>query len=423
MSYGRAFIMKSTHAQEPAEARLRLLYVQPCTNFGGAERQASTSAPALARFGFDVTPLVGPGGAIVDWLRGNGVDDIIYTDGFPGNWPKPRGLSRLRLPLRYHRCLQQVSASIREAAVARRIQIIYAAMPFSWVAATPVARELGIPIVWRAGGCEVSGATKLVLRAWTRRFAPDLLVCSGEKVQETFGPLVHAPSVVVHNGVDTHMFFPRAGDGGRYRPPRAKVVVGFAGRLAEQKRPHDVIEMAARIAPDHPEVAFLVAGEGSRRPEYEALAHSLGVAHAVQFLGYVAEMRAFYASCDIVVLPSRSEGCPNVVLESMAMRRALVVSNAAGTQEVVTHEREGLIFPVGDVTAFAAAVRRLVEDPVLRAALMNQGHLRVTSAFNARTRARRLANVLRRSVARSVRSGNPQDALLSRPRAEEVVLT
>ncbi|HET6283294.1 MAG TPA: glycosyltransferase family 4 protein, partial [Polyangia bacterium] len=385
-----------------SQTPLRLLYVQPCTNFGGAERQASTSAPRLARFGFDVTPLVGPGGAIIDWLRENGVTDIIHIDSFPGNWPKPRGLSRLGLPSRYYRCLQQVSAAIRQAAVERRTQIIYAAMPFSWVAATPVARELGIPIVWRAGGCEASVAAKLALRAWTLRNAPDLLVCCGEKVQETFGPLVHAPSVVVHNGVDTQMFFPHAGDAGRYRPPGAKVVVGFAARLVEQKRPDDVIKMAARIAPDHPEVAFLVAGEGSRRPEYESLAHSLGVAHAVTFLGYVADMRAFYAACDIIVLPSRSEGCPNVVLESMAMRRAVVVSDAAGTQEVVAHEREGLIFPVSDITAFAASVRRLVEDPVLRAALMNQGYFRVTSAFNARTRARRLANVLRRSVARSV---------------------
>jgi glycosyltransferase involved in cell wall biosynthesis len=200
--------------------------------------------------------------------------------------------------------------------------------------------------------------------------------------------------------------------------------VGFAARLVEQKRPDDVIRMAARIAPDHPEVAFLVAGEGSRRLEYEALAHSLGVDHAVRFLGYVGDMRAFYASCDIVVLPSRSEGCPNVVLESMAMRRALVVSNAAGTQEVVTHEREGLIFPVGDITAFAAAVRRLVEDPVLRAALMNQGYFRVTSAFNARARARRLANVLRRSVVSSVRPrGNPQDITLPRSSTGEAVLT
>src|SRR6266404_1239955 len=132
MLYGRASIMKSMHAQDPVEVRLRLLYVQPCTNFGGAERQASTSAPRLARFGFDVTPLVGPGGAIIDWLHENGVDDIIHVGGFPGNWPKPHGLARLRLPSRYYRCLQEVSASIREATVARRIQIIYAAMPFSW---------------------------------------------------------------------------------------------------------------------------------------------------------------------------------------------------------------------------------------------------------------------------------------------------
>jgi hypothetical protein len=68
-------------------------------------------------------------------------------------------------------------------------------------------------------------------------------------------------------------------------------------------------------------------------------------------------------------------------------------------------------------------VRRLVEDPVLRAGLMNQGYLRVTSGYNARTRARRLANVLRRSVARSVGPNNQQDAILHGRRAQEVVLT
>ncbi len=77
-------------------------------------------------------------------------------------------------------------------------------------------------------------------------------------------------------------------------------------------------------------------------------------------------MRSFYAACDIVVLPSRSEGCPNVVLESMAMRRALVVSNAAGTREVVAHEREALVFPIGDIASLSDAVRRLIEQPELR---------------------------------------------------------
>ena len=178
-------------------------------------------------------------------------------------------------------------------------------------------------------------------------------------MQRTFGPHVPAPSVVVPNGVDTEQFHPLQGLP-RYRPAGASMVVGFSARLVPQKRPDDVIRAAAPIVRKHPNVTFLIAGEGSRRREYEALARHLGIERQVRFLGYVADMPAFYASCDIIVLPSRSEGFPNVVLEAMAMRRALIVSNTPGALEVVSDGREALVFPTGDVRALARAIDRLI---------------------------------------------------------------
>ena len=109
-------------------------------------------------------------------------------------------------------------------------------------------------------------------------------------------------------------------------------------------------------------------------------------------------MRAFYASVDIVVLPSRSEGCPNVVLESMAMRRALVVSDSAGTREVVTDGINGLVFPIGDVEALASALRRLLVNPVMCATLARHGYERAVGSFDAQVSAARLAGVLRRQL-------------------------
>jgi glycosyltransferase involved in cell wall biosynthesis len=234
-----------------------------------------------------------------------------------------------------------------------------------------------------------------VLSVWGALHPPDALICCGGAVRDTFAPLLRAPSVVVANGVDTERFHPDAGDARRYRPPGASLVIGFAGRLVPQKRPEDIIALAARMVSRHPEVRFLVAGEGSRRPDYEALLQRSNLASQVHFLGYVADMRSFYAACDIFVLPSRSEGCPNVVLESMAMRRALVVSSAAGTREVVTDGREALVFPVGDVAALAAALERLIEQPTLRQELVARAYDRVTTSFSTRVSARRLGEVLR----------------------------
>lgn len=377
---------------------MRLLYLQPSSTFGGAERQASIAVPLLTKLGFDVTTMVGPSTSGLDWLREYGVDDLVHTPDFPGGWRKPRGFERLALPGRYLRCVRRVAAQVHSVAIERGADIIFAAMAFSWVAATPVARQLGIPIVWRAGGTEGGFLERLALRAWAAFNPPDLLICCGEDVRRMFAPLIPAPAVVVPNGVDVERFDPQTDAPAWFRPPGAKVVIGFGARLAPQKRPEDVIRAAALLAPAYPEAAFIIAGEGSRRTDYEALARSLGVANAVRFVGYVPDMRSFYASVDIVVLPSRSEGCPNVVLESMAMRRALVVSDSAGSREVVTNGVNGLMFPVGDVGALANQLRRLLDDPVLRTTLARRGYERAVRSFGAQASATRLAGVLRRQL-------------------------
>jgi glycosyltransferase involved in cell wall biosynthesis len=225
--------------------------------------------------------------------------------------------------------------------------------------------------------------------------------------------------VVVPNGVDTDRFNPRAAAPAWYRPPDAQVVIGFGARLAPQKRPEDIIRAAAVLAPTHPDVAWLIAGEGSRRPEYEALAHQLGVGRVVRFVGYVPDMRSFYASVDIVVLPSRSEGCPNVVLESMAMRRALVVSDSAGSREVVTDGVNGILYPVGDVGALSAAVGRLLDNPGMRAQLARRGYELALRSFDAQASATRLAGVLRRIL----RPGSDASSVVPVPRLREAVRT
>jgi len=379
-----------------------MLYLQPCSSFGGAERQASTNVPNLRHSGFDVLPLVGPGDTVIDWLHETGVRKLVHSPDFPGGWPRPRGLEHLRTPLRYLRCVRRVEARIEELVREHAIDLIFAAMPFSWVAATPVARRLGIPIIWRAGGTEAGRLARVILSVWATWNPPDLLVCCGEAVHRMFSPLVRAPAVVVHNGVDTERFDPDAAGGtlggGRFRPAGARLVIGFAGRLVPQKRPEDVIRLAARVAPANPDVAFLIAGDGSRRPAYERQVRELGLEDRVRFLGYVPDMRSFYASCDVIVLPSRSEGCPNVVLESMAMRRALVVSSAAGTREVVTDESEALVFPIGDIDAFARAVTRVIDQPALRSALADRAHRRARAMFSTDASTRRLGNLLRAAM-------------------------
>ena len=167
--------------------------------------------------------------------------------------------------------------------------VILASLPFAWITGSLVARRAEIPIVWRAGGTYLHPAQQAILWLPTRFQRPDLLLCNGDAVRNTFGPLVPAPVEVIPNGVDQSVFRPGAGDPCRYRPRGCRYVVGCAMRLADSKRPQDFVALAARLRSRFPEVRFLLAGEGSRRSELEQMGRGL-CADNLEFLGFVADM-------------------------------------------------------------------------------------------------------------------------------------
>jgi glycosyltransferase involved in cell wall biosynthesis len=369
----------------------RLLYIQPSAFFGGAERQAATLLPRLVARGLNVTALVGPGPTVGGWLRAAGVRDVHESASFPPDWADARGLERLGRMRAFGLAAGHLGREVAELLRARQIDVVVAAMPFSWVAATPVCRAAGIPILWRAGGTELTWPQRLLLQLWARRHPPDLLVCNSEAVRRMFAPLIPAPTAIVRNGVDTELFRPGVGNRRRFRPLGAEAVIGFAGRLVPQKRPGDFLALAHAIASRHPQVCFLIAGEGSRRPAIEAEARRFGLGDRIHFLGLVQEMRDFYAACDLLVLPSRSEGCPNTVLEAMAMKVAVVASNTEATAEIIQPLRDGLLFPVGRIDRLVEAVDSLLGNPALRARLVDSAWRKVQGPLGAAASARALA--------------------------------
>jgi glycosyltransferase involved in cell wall biosynthesis len=376
-----------------APARAHVLYVQPSELFGGAERQVAAMLPQLQRQGVAVTALVGPGRTIVDWLRGAGVKDIVRSPAFPRDHSDARGFGWLARSQEFVARVAVVGREVEALIADRGIDAVVAGMAFSWVSATPAARRKRVPVIWRAGGMELSAIERLLLRLWARRNPPDALIANGEGVRAMFGPLIPAPAHVVRNGVDTTLFHPGAAPGA-FRRTDDQPVIGFAGRLVPQKRPQDFLAMAARVAARHPGIRFLVAGDGSRRPLYEKLAAKLGLAGRVDFLGMVQDVRTFYASCDLLVLPSRSEGSPNVVLEAMAMKLPVVASDSTATREVVTDLRDGFLFPVGDVARLTDVVELALGAPELRATLAARALRNIQGPLSAGASATALAGVL-----------------------------
>src|SRR5207248_7230096 len=87
-----------------------------------------------------------------------------------------------------------------------------------------------------------------------------------------------------------------------------------------------------------------------------------GIGQRIIFAGQVTDVRPFYAMSDAFVLPSHTEGSPNVLLEAMAARVPIVATAVGGVPEIVENEESALLVPANDPAALAAAIVRLLTD-------------------------------------------------------------
>lgn len=128
---------------------------------------------------------------------------------------------------------------------------------------------------------------------------------------------------------------------------------------------------------------LLVAGEGPERTRLEERARELGAACTVRFLGAREDKAELLEACDVFALASRSEGLGVAALEAMARARAVLATRVGGLAEAVVDGHTGLLVAPGDIEGLAHALRRLHDDPALRARLGAAGPRRVQESFAA----------------------------------------
>lgn len=147
------------------------------------------------------------------------------------------------------------------------------------------------------------------------------------------------------------------------------------GRLHEVKD-HAFLIRACRVLKDRGATFLcLIAGEGPERARLEALIHSLKLEGNVQLLGHVPCLRldSYYAISDVVVLTSRSEGIPLVLMEAMARSRIVLAPRITGIPELVIDGTTGFLYEAGSSENFVARIEmihclRSGLEPVRRAA-------------------------------------------------------
>lgn len=135
------------------------------------------------------------------------------------------------------------------------------------------------------------------------------------------------------------------------------------GRLSAEKAHIDLLEAFAEICPKTLEKLHLViVGEGPERGNLERRTRELGLQGQVSFVGLKSDVRPYYRVADISVLPSHTEGSPNVLLEAMAAGCPQVATRVGGVPDTVVHEESALLVNAGDRAALAANMLRLLTD-------------------------------------------------------------
>jgi starch synthase (maltosyl-transferring) len=313
---------------------------------GGAERAVVALATALDRRRWQPSVVCLDGqGALVGPLREAG----IATDCLGVDRRKPfQAVGRLAKAFRRTRP-ELVQSFLFHANVASRL-------------AAPIA---GRP--WVVGGLRVAEPRRSHL--WFDRLTIGLSVgsvCVSEGVlrfSRDHGRIGRERLTVIPNGVELTPF-DRAEAADRAAldiPPYATLAL-FVGRLDHQKGLAILMRAAAKVAKADPRFHLALAGDGPLRDEVRRITAAPPLAGRVHWLGRRDDVPALLKTTDLLVLPSLWEGMPNVVLEAMAARRAVVATAVEGSEDLVVPGETGWLVPTDDADALAAALIEAASD-------------------------------------------------------------
>lgn len=160
-----------------------------------------------------------------------------------------------------------------------------------------------------------------------------------------------------------------------------EVLIGCVANYQPVKRHDLLIDAFAAVRREGHKVRLLMVGEGPLRGELQRQIDSYGLQECAHLHGSVTDPRPLLGVFDLVVQTSRSEGLPNALLEAAAAARPIAATAAGGSGEIVIDGETGLLVPVNDVDAIAAAIRRMVTDPDLRRRLGLAARRRTETVF------------------------------------------
>jgi glycosyltransferase involved in cell wall biosynthesis len=357
--------------QPVASPPARLVFLLQDLTFGGTQRQTLELARRLnpARFQVEIWTLAA-GAGFAPLARRYGLSVINLGR---SNQVGPLALARLGSRLLH-----------RPPDVLLPLTVV----PNIW--GRVLGRAARVPLI--VGNCRGGGAPR---RQHERCLWPlaHHIVCNSQALKSVLTGSYGVPAArltIIANGVDTEYFQPAAAPANG--PPRLL----YIGRLVPDKDPDTLLQAFQLTIQAHPDAELWLVGEGPRRAALQELAARLSLSDRVRFIPPTGDLLPVLQQATLMVLSSRTEALPNVVLEAMAAGLPVVASRVGGVPELVEPGVTGWLVPPGDAPALAAALGQALADPEARQAMGRTARQRAVGDFSLETMAQQYESVLDR---------------------------
>ena len=352
---------------------------------GGSELEAQRVCEALIQRGHRVTVVCAGGEpmpAVRDWVDPKGVPVRIYAGGWQGATKNVVFAFRVACMLASQR---------------NNYDFVYFLMQGLHLAVgLPVARLLRKPIVMKIAGsgevarmnASVAGRAELkMLRRWAYRV---MILNEGMRDEAIAWGLPAAQLLWMPNPVDIRRFTPVAGAEklnlrARLGIPADSFVVLFVGRLAPEKSLPSLLQAFSLVKRKHPSAILALVGDGPLRESLAKQVESLGLTSSdIRFAGRVDpdDVCSWLKLSDAFALVSQSEGLPCSLIEAMSTALPSVVTDIPANKQLVENEKEGLVVPVGNANAIAAALEWLIQNPEPRSAMGRLARGKISETYS-----------------------------------------
>ena len=342
-----------------APDKINILHLNASNFYGGPEKQIIEHLDRLDKKRFQ--------GTVVSFQKGEEVGEIIKEahkkeiPGFSIPSKKPLDLSALSV--------------LRKILVDADIELLCTHGFKSTVIGWLVAHQMEIPVIAFSRGYTKENFKVSVYEWLERRILNKVdAIISVSEAQRIKLKKLHVekePHWVVRNAVSTKTsnftgenFKQKFCD--MFEIPQEAMLIVTAGRLSPEKGHADLLKAIAQLPTDNLSLCFIIAGDGVYRQKLELQAYELGIAERCRFIGVWREMDQLYKIMDFLVLPSLTEGLPNVILEAFSHKKTVLATAVGGVPEVVKEGETGLLVEPENPEQLKNGIIKLVHSKDLR---------------------------------------------------------